>query len=188
MDGTPVSSQSVSLCPPTALTTADRSRGSLTLYGLFEVGPVAVRNSLSPGSAGLVRPMFVRSTVKARRFRERERANRATQFFLILSLAFIGQNVTRTPIPDHCCERTRHERRAARSGARDSACDELGRICMCDEHVLRRCSMCATRTHSSDLRSSTPPRVAASSCALPLVMSMASCTSSQKSFQAMLSR
>ena len=74
MDGTPVSSQSVSLmCPPTALTTADRSRGSLTLYGLFEVGPVAVRNSLSPGSAGLVRPMFVRSTVKARRFRERER-------------------------------------------------------------------------------------------------------------------
>ena len=35
MDGTPVSSQSVSLCPPTALTTADRSRGSLTRYTVF---------------------------------------------------------------------------------------------------------------------------------------------------------
>ena len=91
MDGTPVSSQSVSLCPPTALTTADRSRGSLTLYGLFEVGPVAVRNSLSPGSAGLVRPMFVRSTVKARRFRERERQiGRRT----ILSYSFIGLHWT----------------------------------------------------------------------------------------------
>ena len=91
MDGTPISSQSVSLCPPTALTTADRSRGSLTLYGLFEVGPVAVRNSLSPGSAGLVRPMFVRSTVKARRFRERERQiGRRT----ILSYSFIGLHWT----------------------------------------------------------------------------------------------
>lgn len=106
---------------------------------------------------------------KARRF-EREKGDGS------LSFVFIGQNATRTPIPDHCCERTRHERRAARAAASHA------------DHVLRRCSMCATRTHSSDLRSSTPPRVAASSCALPLVMSMASCTSSQKSFQAMLSR